>query len=386
MGTQETLVTPENIQNKLDNIRPGDIVVFSPGLYTAPLLLKDKYGTSEAPIRLIAEAGAIITMYNQGLKSCTEIEFFEQHRLRANKVAKGIQDMGKFPKTTNAIHDAMFTLDNSEHISLEGFMFEKTWPTHVFINNCRHISVTNCEFRDGTFAVGASGENTHDIHIQSCSWVQDTISGRMWSEIEWKRIHGDIPEHNVDVKNDFRLFDGSFFRGKSIAGDVTISKCKIHSAFNAIRLTRHGPNSNMLSHNILVHDCSFYEIKDNILEPEEGGSNWTFKNNIIEKSYRPIALETKQKGRYKNFLIQGNAFDLRDKPGPPTETHDKPAVFKVTSLDSITDCSVIFTKNTIYADRLVSSNISGSDLQKVNKILLREPNELHLLNGVHNQS
>jgi hypothetical protein len=143
--------------------------------------------------------------------------------------------------------------------------------------------------RMSTFAIGAIGSRTHGITIRHCSWLQDPVPGRIWRVIPWGRIHDPI----VDIEHDWRLFDGDFFRGDGIKGGVTIEHCRIGQAFNAIHLFNdHGDLG--LARDVVVRDCTFFEIRDNVLEPETAAGNWWCYRNRLFNVHKWFSFEGRQ--------------------------------------------------------------------------------------------
>ena len=114
------------------------------------------------------------------------------------------------------------------------------------------------------------------------------MPGRIWMISDWHTIH-DPP---VNIAIDWRLFYGDFFLVNffDIAGGVTIARCQIGQAFNAIHCFNEAKDLN-LGRDIHVHDCKFWEIRDNILEPENAAENWWFHHNVILNAHKRFSFE-----------------------------------------------------------------------------------------------
>jgi hypothetical protein len=174
--------------------------------------------------------------------------------------------------------------------------------------------------------VGAAGAESQDLTLEDCRWVQDGAPGRMWREIAWARIHGDPAEDGpVDLAGDWRLFDGDFFRGEGIRGGLTVRRCSILAAFNAIHLFNPARDP-ALARDVQVHDCTFREIRDNVLEPETVAFNWWFYRNEIINAHKWFSFECRRSGYFYVFANRG-WFDSI--PGPLTDTHRGGGVFKL---------------------------------------------------------
>ena len=221
-------VTPDDITARLDEIGPGTEVVLQPGRYRQVLRWAGKQGRADAPIVPRGEPGAVITDETSA----------EDFRRKGNELAKSVEDRGKYPGLYPWMLEGRLKLERCRHVRIEGLTFEKSWPTHVALFDCQDIVLAGCNFIDGTFAIGAEGAATYGITIEGCDWTQDRPAHRLWQEIPWWRVHGRFEDGrpSVDLVNDWRLFDGDFFRGDGIRGGVTIKDCRVSQAFNAIHL------------------------------------------------------------------------------------------------------------------------------------------------------
>ncbi len=314
----QIIVTPDNAKQVLKELEPGTEVVFKAGRYLD--VLKIKLGNSlESPLTILrGEPGAIITM------NLSADDFREEGNLIAKRVQDGeIPTANSYPGLYPIKMDGRLKIKKSANILIQGLTFEESWPTHVAIKKCQNLTFRDCDFRDATFAVAAMGKTTYGLRFDRCRWVQDRIAGRIWKEIPWGRIHGDYRDDpdkydKVDVKNDWRLFDGDFIRGEDIAGGITLEHCEIGQAFNAIHF--YNPKKKLdRCVDINVHDCHFFEIRDNVLEPEACAYNWWFWNNTIKNAHKPFSLNIVKGGA---FYIFSNRwwFDSIQGPDSPKES------------------------------------------------------------------
>jgi len=276
---------PEDAQGALDRACAGDIIEFEKGVYYARLVLRNRHGTDRKPIILRAKGRALFSMDVSA----------EDFREDGNRLSKQVQDEGVlgdgYPGLWPWMMDGRLCLFDCSHIRVEGFHFRKSWPTHIAIQNAQNVEIRGCDFEDGTFAVGATGVKTRHITIDRCSWLQDPEPGRIWQKIPWQAIHGAPPDDPpVNIRQDWRLYDGDFYRGSEIAGDVTISNCRIGQAFNAIHLFN-DHNSLDLCSNLHVHHCVFFEIRDNVIEAEKSAVNWWFHHNVIVNCHKLFSFE-----------------------------------------------------------------------------------------------
>ena len=304
----EHRATPDTLARLLPTLTPGDTLVLQPGRYTQPIALTGLHGTKDRPITLRAEPGAILTAHENPADYR-----LEDYRLRANQMAQERQAQGLFPSQFTMVGEARMTLEGSRHIVLDGLQFREHWPTHLLLRDSQHITVKNSQFEGGTYAIAAFGESTQGLRFDTVSWRQDA---RIWNGVPWASIHGAPPENPpVDVARDWRLFDGGFFTAWSIKGDVQFSKLDVRDAFNGIQMFRSGPNVETLSQHISVRDSHFERIRDNVIEPEQGGSHWRVENNRMLDVYKPFAFESGDPQCYEDFVVRGNHVRLGT-PGP----------------------------------------------------------------------
>ena len=109
----------------------------------------------------------------------------------------------------------------------------------------------------------------------------------------------------VDVENDYRLFDGDFFRSNEISGGVTIRHCIVKAAFNGV----HGFNTSaqaVLNRDFHIHHNRFEQIRDNVFEPEDGASNWWFHHNDMIDVHKWFSIECETRGPMYIFSNTGS--------------------------------------------------------------------------------
>jgi hypothetical protein len=310
-------VTPDDIVAKLDRIGPGTEIVLRPGRYRRVLRLIGKQGSADAPIVLRGEPGAVITDETSA----------EDFRRKGNELAKEVEDSGRFPGLYPWMLDGRLKLECCRHVRIEDLTFEKSWPTHVALQDCQNIDLARCRFIDGTFAIGAEGATTYGIVIEHCDWTQDRVADRLWQKIPWARVHGAAEDGGlpVDVAKDWRLFDGDFFRGDGIRGGIAIKHCSVSNAFNAIHLFGDKANPE-LALDVNVHGCRFFEIRDNIFEAESVAQNWWFWDNEIYNCHKWFSFECR---RSRFIYLFGNRGWFDSVQGPPgLDDHRGGGVFK----------------------------------------------------------
>jgi len=277
-----------------------------------------------------------------------------------NEIARRMEAAGEFPGLYKIADEAMLILRNCRDIAIENLHFEDCWPTAIYLDHCQRVSIRNCSFAGGTFAICARGGSTRDIVIENCFWQQDDKDApkrswegeksgpngpAIWNEIAWQQIHGDKKDfdYRVNLKEDHRAYDGDFFRAWGIAGNVVIRGNHIRNAFNAIHTF--GSESGMLAvpcQNVLIEGNLFLRIRDNTVEPETGAANWVVRHNRFVDNFRPFSIE----GTSTGFMyIYGNLGWNVVRPGPPNGDGNTGASLFKFNRESASEGPVVFAFN-----------------------------------------
>ncbi|MCW2308418.1 right-handed parallel beta-helix repeat-containing protein [Rhodobium gokarnense] len=337
------------MQRKIRVLEPGETLTLRPGEYRRPITAVGLRGSASNRITIRGQskgwypeetgdqqepdpsAEAVLTT---GMSA-------ELFRRDANMLARKKQAAGGSPGLYYIADEAMLFLRDCQHVTVENLYFNRCWPTAVYLDNCQDITVRSCQFRWGTYAVGAAGFHTRHLTVEGCRWQQNPDNkGRHWKDFLWFRIHGDLDEENppdgdgrVSIEEGWRLFDGDFFVGWRIAGFVTLRGNLIEDAFNAIHMFNFTENPRTdLNLNVVVENNRFVRIRDNAMEPEGAAWNWVVRHNVFVDVYRWFGFEVERSGW---FYIYGNLAWYTQVPGPdpgadgkPRDDHTGGSVFK----------------------------------------------------------
>ena len=134
------------------------------------------------------------------------------------------------------------------------------------------------------------------------------------------RIEADLGRYKGE-----RAYDGSFFNGVDIAGDIEVAGCHVSDAFNGVHLFNR-PGVPELGRNVHVHDCSFVRIRDNPIEPENVAVNWWIHDNQICDAHKWFSMDMQ---RVEWFYIYRNRGWFTSKPGASGSGHRRGSVFKL---------------------------------------------------------
>ena len=363
-GEKRLEACPHCVQRKVRMLEPGDCLQLVPGVYNRPITLIGLRGLrgSEITIRGCTPHDAWWQEIKPQREADSRLDAVlttgidaETFRSQANVAAHRKQAAGGFPGLYYMADEACLYLRDCQHVVIENLYFDNCWPTALYLDNCQDIDVSACQFRWGTFAIGATGHDTRHISVEDCRWQQNPGNdGRHWKTIPWFRIHGNIGEEDspdngvVDIVKDFRHFDGDFFVGWRIAGFVTIRRNLIEDAFNAIHFFNHKTNpSDLLSVNVLIEQNRFVRIRDNAVEPEDGAWNWIVRHNVLIDVYKWFSFQLQRSGY---FYIYGNLGWHTEAPGPgnnrpdgvDADTHISGSVFKLDKIHQADGPTYVF--------------------------------------------
>ncbi len=264
-----------------------------------PIVHTNLRGTFENPVIIVGNGTISLNLYG------------EDPAIAAARVAYMRQENGFFPSVGQISDQAAVVLHGCQFVVLRGFKFDDCWPAALYLNDCQHTVILDCDFGACTQAIGANGVDTRDIWVERCTFNQ-TRKNQLWDEIEWNQVHGSFENAAKGgvVPSDHRHLDGDFFRAWNIAGNVTIRDCDISDAFNGIHFfnslddlpadtDRSGVrfnNARRASVNVLIENNRFTNVRDNCIEPEDHAWNWVVRSNTFKDCLAPYSFELKRAG------------------------------------------------------------------------------------------
>lgn len=336
-----TVACPRCVHRKLRLLEPGDHFELLAGRYDAPVTADGLRGSEHRQIVISARTPLEPRGFDHAVdqpepQECIESVFTSgikasDFRKVANKLALSKQRSGEYPGLYYVADEAALLLRNCQHVTVEGLYFTECWPTAIYLDSCQDITIRDCQFRWGTFAIGATGVDTRHILVSGCRWRQFPENVGLWKNVGWNEIHGTVNpatgEGWVSVEADSRHLDGDFFCAWRIAGFVTIRDCVIEDAFNAIHMfAENGATfADRLNLNVVIENNVFRRIRDNAIEPEIGAWNWVVRHNVLIDVYRWFSFEMERSGW---FYIYGNVAWHTGFPGQPWEEKFAGSVFK----------------------------------------------------------
>jgi hypothetical protein len=300
-----------NINAVLFNAAPGDVFELQSGEYKEPIVVRNIHGREDAPIILRGTEGAVI---DGGLS-------FNDFEPRASIEAWRVNS---YPGLYHIAHEAWIHIESCSWVIIEGLRIMQCWPTAAYFHNSQHLTFRNLDIKDATFAIYGEGDDSNQILIEDCQWLQDITEKTLWKELTWEAIHGTNPKINGG-----RAFDGAFFRTRNIKGDVVIRNNRVRHAANGIHMfnrTEGKTNRNQLNHNVQIYGNRFENIRDNAIEPERLAINWWIFDNEFADCHALFSLDMDTCGF---FYVYGNRCWFTMKPGPPGDSHSGGKVFKL---------------------------------------------------------
>ena len=315
-------INTRNFARKLRKVAAGDTVLMSRDTYKKPLVLEGITGTKEHPVIIRPDYG--LRTGDVVLKS--DIREHEA-RMLGNRVAGKREQAGYYPTVGHLGEQALLILRNCQFVVVQGLKFKGCWPTGIFIDDSMYVGVRDCHFEKGSIAIVAQGRKCHDVVVEHCSWKQDKSGYLMWNRVPWDRIHGASNNGNDSgvSEDDYRYWDGDFFRAWNVHSNFTFRHNHIEDAFNGIHFFNShdrlppGRDANTLEFNggresaanVLIENNRFVRVRDNIFEPESHAWNWVIRHNTLLDCYRPFSFEFERAGW---FYIYGNKGAFLNRP------------------------------------------------------------------------
>jgi hypothetical protein len=225
------------------------------------------------------------------------------------------------PGTPGADDFAFLALIDCSHIVIEGLAICGFWPSIFFIKDSRYLTIRNCVLRHGTFAVYAKGEKTSHLNIDCNEWQQDdSESHRLWTEIDWKRAHGNEGSDGL-----CRYFNGGFLSAKGIRGNVVVRRNRIMDAYNGIRLKSGNETVPLekistVNANVHIFDNEFIRIRDNPIEPEVSAYNWHVRHNRLLDCHSWFSFDGVGGGYWYFYGNRGRFESRQGLPDAPSHT------------------------------------------------------------------
>ena len=290
--------SPADFQNACDAALPGDEILLHGGTYGVRTKLT-RSGTRDKPI--------VIRMGDKGWLSGGR---------RPDPFWGEGHPSEDAPSKPTADDPALLYLEGCQHVVIDGIRACDFWPVIFNIRNASHLVIRNCALRHATFAIFAKGKNVSHVLIDKNTWQQDDSPDHLlWTTHDWARAHGGEGADGM-----LRYFNGGFFAGKGIRGNVVLRRNRIMDAYNVIRLKWGDvpvtpdvmPDFNADIH---IFDNDFIRIRDNPIEPEVCAFNWHVRHNRILDCHSWFSVDGVTGGYW---YFYGNVGQFTSRQGLPT--------------------------------------------------------------------
>ena len=233
-----------------------------------------------------------------------------------------------YPGVYPIAHQATLKVTSCTGLAFRKLAFVKSWPTAIYIDSSADLQFEDVKVEGSSYAFYAVGATTKRLLLRRCDWCQDVTRKHLWESVLWVEVHEKYDDRSQYNSN--RAYDGSYFLGSGIAGDVEIDDCTIEHAFNGVHLFNKEARPD-LSRNIHVHHCRFKRIRDNPIEPENLALNWWVHHNEFEDCYKWFSMEFRAAGWFYVYCNRGWSTELG---GPDNEGHTGSEVLKLLPNDS----------------------------------------------------
>lgn len=252
------------INELLNDAGAGDTLIFHPGEYHGPYILKDVHGAENNPVVIL------------GLN-------------KDQVVIDGKSQPGMYLK------NYAFLLQHCSWINIENFTIRNCWTDLIRAEETSCLSVRNCDLMGGKRALFATGRGSHHFLMEGCNWEQDE---RVWTQpgdYTWDEIHHGIHKH----------FNGSLFQGDGISGVFVLRDNLVKNTFNAFRLSQinDGELDLLACSNGEVYRNTVINTSDNVFEPEVHALNLHFYHNRMINGHAFVSITEVSGGE---IYIYGN--------------------------------------------------------------------------------
>jgi hypothetical protein len=159
----------------------------------------------------------------------------------------------------------------------------------------------------------------HHYVIENNHWQQDTSSDhKLWTFLDWAQSHG-----GEGSDGRYRYFNGAFFGGKGIAGDVVIRGNIVRDAYNGVRLKAADTGKAIsglprLNANVHIYGNDFIRIRDNPIEPEAYALDWHVRHNRLRDCHSWFSVDGVAGGYW---YFYGNIGWFTSRQGLPSHAH-----------------------------------------------------------------
>jgi hypothetical protein len=195
----------------------------------------------------------------------------------------------------------VFVFDKVDGLLVEWLAFEQCWPNAIVLHGCSNAVVAHCTATHGTnFIFARSAQDappSHGFKIHDVTWEQDPDQLLWNGNVTWCQVKQGEREDCApqQLKPDRHIFNGALFHARKILGGVEIFNCTVRNAFNGIRLVGQsrepGVAFKINNVDVHIHRNHFFQVRDNVIEPEKFAYNWWVYRNEIVGSYATFSFD-----------------------------------------------------------------------------------------------
>lgn len=198
---------------------------------------------------------------------------------------------------------AFLKLRNCEHVIVRHLRVESCWPSFLYAQATRHLTVEDVSGRDGTYLIFLRGPGSSDLTVRGCSWIQDP-TGTLWNAVDWEQSH-----HGA-----YAYYNGALVGGRDFERNALIEHNRVESAFNGIRFETSSTDRREIQGrfnvNFRIRHNGFRNIRDNAVEPEDTLLNWHVYGNAFHNVHACFSLHDLH-GGYLYLYANRLWFDAR---------------------------------------------------------------------------
>jgi hypothetical protein len=250
----------KSINSALAIASAGDTLFLLPGTYSALVEVHDRSGTPEDPI----------CIYGYPTTPGTR-----------PTIDGGAMNPGL------GLTQYWMDIRNSQWIEVGNLNFTHGWTDPIQVVNSSYLTFRECSFQGGRRVISASGEQTHHMLVEQCSWDQGgdflwTYQNAQGIDASWAELHD----------GSMSYYNGSLVHFGGTGGSVVIRENVITNAFNGIRWSA----QKGFDANVEIYDNVVSNIRDNDFEPEYFTYNLHIYHNISHNIHKTFSVDNVEGG------------------------------------------------------------------------------------------
>lgn len=330
-----TVAPGGSIQAAINQAVAGDVIMVSPGTYREFLVIDNKNGRTDAPIRIVGTA--------------------------TDPAAYPVLDGGNVNYASNA-DKPVLKITNSSHIAIERLSFQNSGLATIAVEKSHFITVRRTKMNYLKYGVLLRDKSSH-LLMERNDFFQAYPAGSTWDKLKDSKWEGGA----------LTSFGG--------AGMHVVRYNYFHDSFNGIYFGNDGRTGDYYDANVFIYRNRFEKIVDDPYEPESYAFNNHFFQNTVINSHRIISLAPQNKGTGPIY-VYNNQMSLFSDPTLQAAKGTINAPFKLELSPNNYPRGVYLFNNSIDADYPGTNSVGNDMLSSTVNYLTQKNNVFKTLKNV----